>query len=196
MITRFRTASSEYVFDAPLIGSILPRDAPGGMFLAALGGAYEIEEEHLRSRLLQFVMDLETTLGQSDLKSKRGVAKYLAALRSLIEFLQSVSDNSVYLYSYERAPSINTLLSAFARGGGATDWALEELGTKGEKGRNALLSVLKKEKARDRVLSAISMLLLLYRDNQTITTVQRFIETCDTDTGKAAALLMAAYASS
>jgi hypothetical protein len=200
MITQFRTASSTYIFDAPWLGSILPPDAtlpsdlPGAsMFLAALGGALEAEEEHLRSRLLQFAMDLETALEQSDFKSKGRVPKYLAALRSLIEFLQSAGDNSVCLYSYERTPSISDLLDAFPRGSGAKDWALEELGKKGEKGRKAMLSVLKKEKNRGRLLSAVSMLLLLFRDEKTIAAVQQFTETCDADTGKVAAVLLAAY---
>jgi len=191
MFTRFQTASAVHVLNAPLIK--IPPDTPGAMFLGALGGAYEYEDEHLRSRLFQFAADLEVALQQRDLITRPGVEAFLVGLRAVMEFLNSVDENAVRLYSYERAPSIEDLLDAFGNGGGADDWALEELGKKGEKGRKALLSVLKKEQDKSKLLAAISMLLIVFRDHQTTTAVQTFIEKCETDIGRDASLLLAAY---
>ncbi len=42
-------------------------------------------------------------------------------------------------------------------------------------------------------MSAVSMLLILFRDEQTKAAVQKFIDTCETDIGKEASLLLAAY---
>lgn len=191
MFTRFLTSSAVHVFDAPLV-KIMP-DTPGAMFLQVIGGAYEYEEEHLCSRLLQFAVDLEVALQQSDHFTRPDLETFLVSLRSVIEFLRSVNENSVRLYSYERAPSIEDLLDAFGNGGGADDWAIEELGKKGGKGRKALLSVLMKENDRDKLLAAISMLLIVFRDDQTTAAVRAFIETCEEDIGKDASLLLAAY---
>lgn len=193
MFTRFRTASAVQVFNLPLVG--LPPQVPGAMFLAALGGAYENEEEHLRSRLLQFATDLSVGLKQPDLMAWPGMQAFQAGLRSVIEFLQKSDENSVYLYSYDRTPSMGDLLDAFATGGGANDWALEELGKKGEKGRKMLLSALKKAEDQETILSAISMLLILFRDDQTIAAVQKFIDNCNADVGREASLLLNAYKS-
>jgi hypothetical protein len=191
MYTRFQTPSAVHVLDAPLIN--IPPDTPGAMFLGALGGAYEYEEDHLRSRLLQFAADLEVALQQDDLITRPGVDSFLVALRSVIEFLHSIDDNSVRLYSYERTPSIDSLVNAFGNGAGADDWALEEVGKKGQSGRKALLSFLKKEQDKRRIMSAISMLLIVFRDDRTIAAIQKFIDACEPDIGKEASLLMTAY---
>lgn len=194
MFTRFQTATATHVLDAPLIK--IPPETPGAMFLGALGGAYEFEEEHLCSRVLQFATDLEGALQQRDLSTRAGVPNFLAGLRSVIQFLQSASEPTVRLYSYERAPSLEELVEAFCQGGGANDWALEELGKKGEKGRKDLLALLKKENDKQRILSAISLLSILYRDDSTRSAVQNFIDTCEAHIGKDAAVLLEAYSSS
>jgi hypothetical protein len=191
MFTRFQTSSAVHVFDAPLIK--IPPDTPGAMFLGAIGGAFEHEEEHLRSRLLQFAADLEVALQQEELNTRRGVGAFLVGLRGVINFLNSVDENSVCLYSYERAPSIEDLLDAFGNGGGADDWALEELEKKGEKGRKALLSTLKKKRDKRKLLAAISMLLIVFLDDQTRAAIQTFIDKCEPDIGQDASLLLAAY---
>lgn len=191
MFTRFQTASAVHVLNAPLIE--IPPDTPGAMFLSALGGAYEYEDEHLRSRLLQFAADLEVALHQETLITRPSVEAFLVGLHAVIEFLNSVEENAVRLYSYERAPSVEDLLDAFGNGGGADDWALDELGNKGEKGRKALLSLLKKEQDKSKILAAISMLLIVFRDDQTTAAVQTFIDKCEEDIGKDASLLLAAY---
>ncbi len=67
-------------------------------------------------------------LQEPDLNSLPGVEAYLVDLRALIEFLESVNENTVCLYSYERTPSIDYLLDVFAEGFGANDWASRNLG--------------------------------------------------------------------
>ena len=193
MFTRFRTASAVHVFDAPLVK--IPPDLPGGTFLAALGGAYECEESHLRSRLLQGAGDLSAALEQPDFLSRSGVPKFLSALRSVIPFLAATSENEVFLYSYDRAPSIEDLLDAFAEGGGSRDWAIEELGRKGEKGRKALFSALNVEKDKQRILSGISLLRLLFRDEPTLAAIRKAIENSAPDVRPDAFLVLAAYTS-
>lgn len=140
MFTRFQTLSAVHIFDAPLIE--IPPNTPGAMFLGTIGGAYEFDDEHLCSRLLQFGTDLEVAIQQPDLIRRRGVPEFLVTLRSVIEFLHSANENSVHLYSYERVPPIEDLLDAFDKGGAGNDWALKELRRKGEKGWKALLSIL------------------------------------------------------
>ena len=132
-------------------------------------------------------------LQQDDLITRPGVDSFLVALRSVIEFLHSIDDNSVRLYSYERTPSIDSLVNAFGNGAGADDSALEEVGKKGQSGRKALLSFLKKEQDKRRIMSAISMLLIVFRDDRTIAAIQKFIDACEPDIGKEASLLMTAY---
>lgn len=193
MFTRFRTASAAYVSDLPLIK--LTNNDPGASFMAALGGAYECEVEHLRVKLLRFAIDLDVGLELPDLKTRPHAQAFYMGLKSVIEFLQASEENSVSLYSYERAPTVAELLEAFAEGGGADDWALEELVKKGDKGRKSLLSILKKEKDKRRIFSAISMLLLVFHDDQTIASVQKVIDKYDAEVGKEASLLMAAYMS-
>jgi hypothetical protein len=191
MFTRFQTVSAVHVLNAPLVR--IPPETPGAKFLGALGGAFGYEEEHLRSRLLQLAADLEVALQQDELMACPGVEAFCVGLRDVISFLNSVDDSSVRLYSYERAPSVEDLLGAFGDGGGARNWAIEEPGGKGEKGRKALLSVLKKEKDNNKVLAAVSMLLIVFRDDRTREAVQKFIDKCNGDIGKDASLLLAAY---
>jgi hypothetical protein len=100
MFTRFRTATAEHVFNAPLIR--IPLDAAGAEFLSALGGVYDNEEELYRQWLIRNANDLKCTLESPDFNTKPGVAKFLVGLTSLLEFLNSIPDDSIFLYSYDR----------------------------------------------------------------------------------------------
>jgi len=197
----------------------VPSDIRESRFYGYLTSAYEYEVEYFASWLLRIAKEFKTALEQSDLKEQPGVPELLAALRLTIDFLESIPDEresrgkplpeaaglkellesipgeQVSLYSYDRAPSINDLLAAFSKGSGGDDWAIEELVKKGGKGRSALLSVLKKEKNKERLLAAVSMLLIVFRDDQTVAAIQRFLDACDEEIGKEAAILVAAYTS-
>jgi len=177
--------------DVPLIS--VPSDMRGVRLIIELGGAYEHEEEYACSWLIRQAEELTTALRDSGLDKDPDVSKFLAELNLAIDFLEPVSHESVLLYSYERAPSIDDLLAAFADGCGADDWALEKLARKGDEGRTALLSVLRKQKNADKLLSAISMLLIVFRDDQTIAAIEQFVEDSGDEIGRAAAMLVSAY---
>ncbi len=101
MFTRFRTATAAHVFDAPMIR--IPPDAGGTPFLSALGEAYEFEEELYRQWLIRNAQDLKRTLEQTDFSTQPAVSKFLLALNSLLEFLHSIPEDSVALYSSDRS---------------------------------------------------------------------------------------------
>lgn len=191
MFTRVWTSSAEHLFEAPLIS--VPTGTPGSDFFGCRGGSYGYVESILRGRLLQFVEDLNDSLHEPEFVSRKDVKVFLKSLESLIEFLHSQTENSVYLFSYDGTPSLSDLLRAFSEGNGADDWALEEMAKRGEKGRKALLTRLKKEKERSNILAAISMLLILFRDEQTVTSVKKFIDNQESEIGAEASLLLAAY---
>lgn len=193
MFTRFRTLSRCHWFNAPLIK--IPPSTDGALFLAALGSAYEFEEEQLRSRLIQIATNLQLSLRQPELQGGRGVPEFETSLSAVLDFLNSVDDATVLLYSFDRAPSIDDLLEAFASGAGANDWALEELGKKGAKGRQLLLSALQKQQAKDRLLAAVSMLLIVFRDDATVAEIQRLAQNCTPQLANDVAQLIAIYAS-
>jgi hypothetical protein len=193
MFTRFRTLSQSHLFDAPLIK--IPPSTGGALFLAALGGAYEFEEEQLRSRLIRAATELRLSLQQPDLQGGRGVPEFVTGLSAVLDFLNSVDDATVLLYSFDRAPSIDDILEAFASGAGANDWALEELGKKGAKGRQLLLSALPNQRAKDRLLAAVSMLLILFRDDATVAEIERFAGSCAPELANDVAQLVAVYTS-
>jgi hypothetical protein len=193
MFTRFWTLSQYHWFNAPLIK--IPPSTDGALFLAALGGAYEFEEEQLRSRLIQAATALRQSLQQPELQGGRGVPEFVTSLSAVLDFLNSVDDATVLLYSFDRAPSLDDLLEAFASGAGANDWALEELGRKGAKGRQLLLSALPKKQAKDRLMAAASMLLILFRDDATVAEIERFADSCAPDLANDVAQLVAAYTS-
>lgn len=173
----------------------IPVDIRGVRFLTELTGAYDSEEQRLRLWVLRLGRELEAAIEQSDLISQQGVPEFLAELSAATEFLQSIPDESVSLYSYDHDATTDELLTAFSESG-ANDWALEEVGGKGEKGRRELLSVLKKEKDKERQLAAISMLLIVFHDDHTLAAIERFLDACDEEIGKEAAKLVAAYTSS
>lgn len=192
MFTRFRAASGVHVMNAPFMHN-LPANMRGFEFIQELGGVYEYEEEYVRSWLLRIAKELKTNLEQSDLHKERDVPEFLAALNPAIEFLESIPGEFVTMYSYDRAPSISEILTASSMGsGGIDDWALEELYKKRDGGRSALLAFLKKEKRKDKVLQAIELLLILFKDQKTRDAVQRFINTCDDDIRQDAAECLAA----
>lgn len=197
MFARFRSASGVHVINVPLD---VPPEILESRFFGLLTGAYEEEEEYALSWVLRIAKDFKVALEQSDLTQQRGVPKLLASLNSTIDFLESIPDEQasrrepmpegtgfedllesipleqVRLHSYDRAPSINEILDALREGSGGDDWAIEELERKGEKGRRDLLSVLKKEKNRNRLLTALELLIVIFRDDQTRAEVQRFVE--------------------
>lgn len=179
--------------DAPLVK--VPADIAGVRLIAELGIAYECEEEYLCSWLVRQGGELRAAVEEAELDREPGVSRFLAALKSAIDFLESVPDETVAIYSYDRPPTTDDLLDAFAKGNGADDWAIQELAKKSDKGRKALLSVLKKEKNKDRLLAAVSMLLIVFRDDQTVAAIRRIVDTCEDDTGREAAVLLAAYTS-
>lgn len=181
--------------DAPLVNNSIPPDIRGIRLLHELCGAYEEEEEYNCSWLIRQAKELVATLEQAGFDEAPRVSKLIAELRLVVEFLQPISSETVTIYSYDRAPSSGELLTAFMEGSGADDWALEEFQKKGDKGRRALLSLLKKEKDEDRLLAAVSMLLIVFRDEQTVAAVRRFVDTCDDEIGVAAATLLSAYTS-
>ncbi|MDB5344518.1 MAG: hypothetical protein JWP89_2895 [Schlesneria sp.] len=193
MFTRFQALSQSHLFDAPLIK--IPPSTEGAQFLAALGGAYEFEEEQLRSHLIQAATELRLSLQQPDLQGGRGVPEFVTSLSAVLDFLNSVDDATVLLYSFDSAPSIDDVLEAFASGAGANDWALEEIGNKGTEGRQLLLSALQQQLPKDRLLAAVSMLLILFRDEATIAEAKRFAHSCAPEIANEVAQLVAAYTS-
>lgn len=203
MYTRFRSASGAHIMNVPLE---VPHEIMGARFFCLLTGTYEEEEEYTLSWVLRLAKEFKTALERSDLREQSHVPKLLASLRSTIGFLesipdeqasrrkpipeaasfedllQSIPDERVILYSYDRAPSINEILDAWREGSnGIDDWAIEELEKKCEKGRRALLSALKKEKNKARLLTALELLIVIFRDDQTRAEVERFVESSGDD---------------
>lgn len=191
MFTRFQASSGRYLFDAPLCR--IPAGTTGDKFLGALGGAYEREESSSRASLLDEARRLKATLEGPPWNQKANVRKLVSALEGIILFLNSISDDSVSLYSYEGRPTIDGLLDTYAEGAGANDWALEQLAEQGDKARKSLLNVLKKETHSDRVQSAVAILLTLFYDAEVVTAVKQLIDRSDDDLANAASSLLAAY---
>lgn len=193
MFTRFRTESTHHLFEVSF--SDLPREVAMSTFLCMLVRAYGDEDEYFRASIRQDAAHLRKGLESPEFLAHRGVAKLVRSLDALLEFIDSTTEPTLCFYSYDRSPSINDILDAFAKGGGADDWAIEELASRGGKGRTALLKVLEKDEDRDRLLAAVSMLLISFRDDRTIAAVRRFVDTCDPNVGESAAVLLAAYTS-
>lgn len=186
MFTRFRTSEAVYVLESPKIP--LAPNAAGAPFLILLGQSYECEEEVYRLWLIRNADDLKSAL-EADVEPPPNASRFVAGLKLLLEFLSSIPDDAVFVYSYDRAP-IPVLLDAFRIGGGMSEWALEDLRKRGEKGCLALRKLLQKEKDPDRLLAAISMLLMLDRGEETIAAIQKMMLRCDPETGKHAAALL------
>ena len=186
MFTRFRTSEAVHVLESPKIP--LAPDAAGAPFLILLGQSYECEEEIYRLWLIRNANELKAAL-EAEVEPPSNVSKFVAGLKSLLEFLSSIPDDAVFVYSYDRAP-IPVLLDAFRIGGGLSEWALEDLRKRGEKGRVALRKVLQKGKDIDQLLAAVSMLLMLDRREETIAAVQELINRFDPETGKRVAALL------
>ncbi len=166
---------------------------PGGKFLSALGGAYEYEADHTIATLVDRATTLRAALEEPDHPNTPAIAKFLAQLVPLLEFLNGSSETSVRLYSYDRRPSVNDLLDAFAEGAGGDDWALDEIAKTGDKGRRELIKVLKNNSSSDRHLSAVSMLLIVFSGAATTKAIEEFIGTAEQTAGIQAAQLIAAY---
>jgi len=98
MYTRFSTTTSQFVMHAPMLKT--PPDAPGAPLLAAIGGAYECEEQHLRARILREAINLQDTA--SNLPKNSRQAAFLEALSGLISFLESETDGGVTLFTSDR----------------------------------------------------------------------------------------------
>lgn len=191
MFTRFRAASGMHVMKAPLIS--VPDDFRGIDFLGYRSATYEYEEEYVRGWLLRIVKELKANLEQSGLDKKQSISEFLRALDPAIEFLESIPDEFVAMYSWDRAPSIAEILDAYFKAGdGLDDWALEELYKKRDGGRSALLAFLKKEKSQQKLLQAIELLLVVFRDQRTRDAVQRFIAGCGDEIRQEAAKCVAA----
>jgi len=100
MYTQFSTAGAQFLMRAPMIR--IPPQADGAGLLSAIGGAYESEESHLRSRLLREAYALRSTI--EALPESTKTAAFLEALSGLITYLESETENTVTLFSSDRRP--------------------------------------------------------------------------------------------
>lgn len=97
-------------------------------------------------------------------------------LAECVAFLESIPPQYVTLYSYDTAPTIRQILKEFSEGGGGDDWAIEEIGRKGEKGKSELLTVLDNRRMRTSFNAAVQMLLLCFPGDDTREAVMKCIE--------------------
>ncbi|MCA9070006.1 MAG: hypothetical protein KDA84_13835, partial [Planctomycetaceae bacterium] len=91
------------VFHAPLIP--FPPQAAGAAFLEMLGEVYDSEEELHRQWLVRNAQELKTTLEHPQFPEHPNVARFLPELDSLLEFLQSLSEDVVAVFSSDRRPA-------------------------------------------------------------------------------------------
>jgi hypothetical protein len=89
--------------------------------------------------------------------------------------LERVESRKV-LFSYDKPPTLRDLLQAFSEGGGADDWAIEELGRQGAAGRALLIDALENRRLRKYLPAIIQLLLLLHPDEETRDVLYRFLD--------------------
>jgi hypothetical protein len=100
---------------------------------------------------------------------------------------------SVQLYFYEKAPTLDELLAADASGGGADDWAMEEALKRGGKMIPKLEAVLGDANRSRQHLSAVRFLLFCFPGSASREIVRRFVASAgDTEEKRGAAFLLAA----
>jgi len=96
-------------------------------------------------------------------------------LDALIAYLTRIDDDAVLVRSDDRKPTIDQLVRMLSEGGGASDWAEEQLYELGEQGEEALVAKLndpKWSKYHGRIAFA---LLTVFRSNSARSAVERRI---------------------
>ncbi|MCA9099672.1 MAG: hypothetical protein KDA63_00890 [Planctomycetales bacterium] len=114
-------------------------------------------------------------------------------LAECIEFLDSVSDVKVTLYSYDVAPSLRDVLQYYAEGGGGEDWALDVCNQGGDKWRQDLIGALSEPELQQYLGSTIQLLLLCFSDTETRSAIMAAIDRQPETDRNSLALLYAAY---
>jgi hypothetical protein len=158
-----------------------------------LGGAYEFETEESVAEVIREATCLLSVLQDSASEFHVPAPRFASQLERLVRFLRDGNASVVTLYSYEKPPSLDDLLAAEMEGGGADDWAMEEVLRRGEKMIPKLKAVLGNADRSQHHLSAVRLLLFCFPGTASREIVQRFVESAgDTEEKRGAALLLAA----
>lgn len=88
-------------------------------------------------------------------------------LDECIEFLDSVPDQTIRLFSYDRMPTLRQILDEMIEGFGGDDFAIEEICRRGAETRAELLSALNNQSLRKYRAAIIQLLLLCYPSDPT-----------------------------
>jgi hypothetical protein len=192
MYTRFSTPTLAHLFAPGGMLRYSPR-GPGAPFLGMLGGAYECETEERVQKVIREAALLLDVLQDASSEFHVSAPKFALCLERLLRFLHDCNAQSVRLYSYEKPPTLDELLEAEMSGGGADDWAMEEVHRRGDKMIPKLEAVLGNVDRSRYHLSAVRFLLFCFPGNASREIVRRFVASGgDTQEKRGAAILLAA----
>jgi hypothetical protein len=192
VFTRFSTPTLTHLFAPGRMLRYSPR-GPGASFLTMLGGAYECETEQSVGNVVQEAALLLAVLQDASSEYHVSAPNFASRLERLLRFLKGCDAHSVRLYSYEKPPTLDELLAAGTSGGGADDWAMEEVLKRGGKMIPKLEAVLGDADRSRQHLSAVRFLIFCFPGSASREIVRRFVASAgDTEEKRGAAILLAA----
>jgi hypothetical protein len=115
-------------------------------------------------------------------------------LDACISFLESLFDEQIRLYSYDRAPTLHEILEEMSEGSGGDDFAVEEVHRRGPETRAELLKALSENSLRKFRPAIIQLLLLCFSGHETTKAIELFVEQQPAKERNAYLVLLAAFA--
>ena len=94
----------------------------------------------------------------------------------LVAFLSRCEDEVIRVRATENNPSFMDLVRAVTEGGGADDWAGEQIQEMGEEGKRSLMERLTDPKAKKHYFTIAQLLLSLFPSRESREAVERVVE--------------------
>lgn len=116
-------------------------------------------------------------------------------LADCISFLESVPDNVIDLFSFDKPPTLQDLLREFEEGSGGNDWAIEEVGRNAAKWQGELLAAVTDKQFSKHRAGVVHLLLICFPDAKTRMTVVEAIHGLPKKAQTELLTLVEAYAS-